>query len=273
MRFLVLGPLEVTDDGGQPVRIAGAKERTILAHLIADADRVVPTDDLIDELWGENPPRTADRTLRSYVSRLRRLLEPHRSTAVATEILRSRGDGYELIADGHEIDAVRFEQLAREGHRLLEVGNPVEADLALHEALDLFRGAAYQEYRYTGFGGSEGERLEELRRAAIEDRIDARLANDDPGSLVADLEGMVREAPLRERRWGQLMLALYRAGRQAEALQAFTRARVVLVDELGIEPGPDLQRLQAAILAHDPALAREWPAHPECGSSGRRLPL
>ncbi len=263
MRFLVLGPLEVMDDGGQPLQIAGAKERTLLAHLIANADRVVPADDLIDELWGENPPRTAERTLRSYVSRLRRSLDPERSTEAATETLRSRGDGYELIADGHQIDAVRFEALAGEGHRLLGAGNPDDADLVLEEALDLWRGAAYQGFRYTGFGGSEGERLEELRRAAIEDRIDARLANGDAESLVADLEGMVREEPLRERRWGQLMLALYRAGRQAEALRAFTRARTVLVDELGIEPGPDLQRVQAAILAHDPALDRALPGHPE----------
>jgi WD40 repeat protein/DNA-binding SARP family transcriptional activator len=263
MRFLVLGPLEVMDGGGQPVRIAGAKERTILAHLIANADRVVSSDDLIDELWGQDPPRTADRTLRSHVSRLRRFLAPDRSTEVATEILRSRGDGYELIADGHEIDAVRFERLAGEGHRLLEVGNLEGAEAMLGEAMDLWRGTAYQEYRYTGFGGTEGERLEELRRAATEDRIDARLANGDPGSLVADLEGMVREEPLRERRWGQLMLALYRTGRQAEALQAFTRARAVLVDELGIEPGPDLQRLQASILTHDAALDRERPTHPD----------
>jgi len=262
MRFFVLGPLEVMDDGGQLVQIAGAKERALLAHLIANADRVVPADDLIDELWGENPPRTAERTLRSYVSRLRRSLEPDRSAEGATETLRSRGDGYELIADGHQIDAARFEALAREGHRLLGAGNPSEADLVLDEALELWRGAAYQGFRYTGFGGSEGERLEELRRAAIEDRIDARLADGGTDSLVADLEGMVREEPLRERRWSQLMLALYRAGRQAEALQAFTRARAVLVDELGIEPGPDLQRVQAAILAHDPVLDREVPGHP-----------
>ena len=239
MRFLVLGPLEVIDDGGQPIPIAGAKERTILAHLIANVDRVVPTDDLTDALWGEDPPRTAERTIRSYVSRLRRALEPG-SGREPTEILRTRSDGYELMAAGPEIDAVRFEQLAGEGHRFLESGNPEEADRVLEQALDLWRGAAYQEYRYVGFGGSEGQRLEELRRAAIEDRFDARLANGDAGSLVADLEGMVREEPLRERRWGQLMVALYRAGRQAEALQAFTRARAVLVDELGIEPGPDL---------------------------------
>ncbi|MDP9184868.1 MAG: winged helix-turn-helix domain-containing protein, partial [Actinomycetota bacterium] len=263
MRFLVLGPLEVMDDGGLPVQIAGAKERMILAHLIANADSVVPTDDLIDELWGEGPPRTAERTLRSYVSRLRRVLEPGRSAEKATEILRSRGDGYELIADGHQIDAVRFERLAEEGHRLLAVGSPTDAELMLAEGLGLWRGVAYQEYRYTGFGGSEGQRLEELRRTATEDHIDAGLANGNAPSLIADLEGMVRQEPLRERRWGQLMLALYRAGRQAEALQAFTRARAVLVDELAIEPGPDLQRLQAAILDHDPGLDQVPLAHPE----------
>ncbi|HEX3300521.1 MAG TPA: BTAD domain-containing putative transcriptional regulator, partial [Actinomycetota bacterium] len=263
MRFLVLGPLEVIDDGDQPVEIAGAKERTILAHLIANADHVVPADDLIDELWAENPPRTAEKTLRSYVSRLRRSLEPDRSAEAANGILRSRGDGYELLADGHQIDAIRFEHLAKEGNRLLVDGSPTEADHVLETALALWRGAAYQEYRYTGFGGSESERLEELRRSAAEDRIDARLMNGDAGALVADLEGMVREEPLRERRWGQLMLALYRTGRQAEALQAFGRARAVLVDELGIEPGHDLQRLQASILAHDPALDLGQPAPPD----------
>jgi WD40 repeat protein/DNA-binding SARP family transcriptional activator len=262
MRFLVLGPLEVIDDGGRPVPIAGAKERTILAQLIANADRVVPADDLIEALWGESPPRTAERTLRSYVSRLRRFLESDRSAEGATEVIRSRGDGYELIADGHQIDALRFVELAGEGRRLLERGNDKEADLVLEEGLALWRGAAYQEYRYIGFGGSESDRLEELRRTAVEDRIDAQLAYGDPSSLVADLEGMVREEPLRERRWSQLMLALYRAGRQAEALQGFTRARAVLVDELGIEPGPDLQRLQAAILDHDPALDRDRPTSP-----------
>ena len=128
---------------------------------------------------------------------------------------------------------------------------------ALDEALDLWRGQAYQGYRYTGFGAAEGEKLDEDRRSATEDRIDARLAVGDAGELVAELEAMVREDPLRERRWGQLMLALYRAGRQAEALKAFTRARTVLIDDLGIEPGPELQRLQAAILDHDTELEHD----------------
>jgi DNA-binding SARP family transcriptional activator/WD40 repeat protein len=263
MRLLVLGPLEVTEGGGDPLPIAGSKERTILACLIAHAGRVVPVDDLIEELWGEHPPRTAEKTLGSYVSRLRRALQPGRSNGSGAHVIVSRGDGYSLDHAGHEIDAIRFEQLTGEGHRLLDSGCPREADPVLEEALGLWRGPAYQGYRYTSFGAAEGERLDELRRAAAEDLIDSRLAGGDVGQLVPKLEGMVREEPLRERRWGQLMIALYRAGRQAEALQAFTRARGILVGELGIEPGSELQRLQAAILGQDPELERGWPAHAE----------
>jgi WD40 repeat protein/DNA-binding SARP family transcriptional activator len=259
MRFLVLGPLEVREEGGDPLPIPGSKERTILAYLIARAGRVVPVDDLIEELWGEHPPRTVEKTLGSYVSRLRRALQPGRSNGSGTNLIVSRRDGYSLDTDGHQIDAISFEQLAGEGHRLLDIGRPREADPVLEGALDLWRGAAYQGYRYTGFGAAEGERLDELRRAAAEDLIDSKLACGDVGQLVPTLEGMVREDPLRERRWGQLMVALYRDGRQAEALQAFTRARGILVGELGIEPGFELLRLQAAILAQDPELERGWP--------------
>jgi WD40 repeat protein/DNA-binding SARP family transcriptional activator len=264
MRFLVLGPLEVAQTGGDPLPIAGSKERTILACLVARAGRVVPVDDLIEELWGDHPPRAPERTLVSYVSRLRRELQPRRSAGSNVEVIVFRADGYTLESDGHEIDAISFEQLAVEGHRLLATGRTAEADPVLQEALGLWRGTAYQGYRYTGFGAAEGDRLDELRRTATEDLIDSRLGGADPGQLVAELEAMVREEPLRERRWGQLMVALYRAGRQAEALQAFARAREVLVDELGIEPGPELQRLQAAILSHDPELepGRASPAEP-----------
>jgi WD40 repeat protein/DNA-binding SARP family transcriptional activator len=263
MHFLVLGPFEVTAESGDPLPIAGSKERTILACLIARAGRVVPVDDLIEELWGDHPPRTAERTLGSYVSRLRRALQPGRSNGSGPGVIVSSGDGYSLDYAGHQIDAIRFEQLAGEGHRLLDAGHPREADPVLEGALGLWRGAAYQGYRYTGFGAAEGERLDELRRAAAEDLIDSRLAGGDVGQLVPELEGMVREEPLRERRWGQLMVALYRAGRQAEALQAFTRARGILVGELGVEPGSELQRLQAAILAQDPELHRGSPAQAE----------
>ena len=259
MRFLVLGPLEVSQAGGEPLPIAGSKERTILACLVARAGRVVPVEDLIEELWGDHPPRTPERTLISYVSRLRRELQSRRSPGSNVDVIIFRADGYTLESDGHEIDAVSFEQLAVEGHRLLDAGHPAKADPVLEEALGLWRGTAYQGYRYTGFGAAEGDRLDELRRTATEDLIDARLAGADPGQLVPELEAMVREEPLRERRWGQLMVALYRGGRQAEALQAFARAREVLVGELGIEPGPELQRLQAAILSHDPELERGRP--------------
>jgi DNA-binding SARP family transcriptional activator/WD40 repeat protein len=265
VRFLVLGPLEVAADGGDSLPIAGSKERTVLAFLLARWGHVVSVDDLIEELWGEHPPRTAEKTVGSYVSRLRRALRPGQSPGSNHDIIVSRGAGYALEPGGHLIDAIRFEQLASDGHRLLAAGHPRQADRLLEEALGLWRGAAYQGYRYTGFGAAEGERLEELRRTATEDLIDSRLAAGGAGQLVAELQAMVREGPLRERRWSQLMVALYRAGRQAEALQVFTRAREVLVGELGIEPGPELQRLQAAVLAQDPGLERGWPVHADPG--------
>src|SRR5215472_4869185 len=265
VRFLVLGPLEVVADGGDLLPIAGSKERAVLAFLLARGGRVVSIDDLTEELWGEHPPRTADKTVGSYVSRLRRALRPGQSAGPNHEVIVSRGGGYALERAGHLIDALSFEQLASDGHRLLAAGHPGDAGRLLEEALGLWRGAAYQGYRYTGFGAAEGDRLEELRRTAAEDLVDARLAAGDAGRLVAELQAMAREEPLRERRWSQLMVALYRAGRQAEALQVFTRAREVLVGELGIEPGPELQRLHAAILAHDPGLERGWPVRAEPG--------
>src|SRR5438552_3218386 len=263
MRFLVLGPLEVSEAGGEPLPIAGSKERTILACLIERVGRVVPVDELIEELWGDRPPRNPEKALVSYVSRLRRALQPGRPSDTDPELIFFRGDGYVLEADGHLVDAIRFEQLAGEGHRLLDAGRLAEADPVLEEARGLWRGAAYQGYRYTVFGAAEGERLDELRRTATEDLIDSRLAGEDPGRLVPELEAMVRQEPRRERRWGQLMVALYRAGRQAEGLRAFTRAREVLVGQLGIEPGPELQRLQEAILSHDRGLERGQPVRAE----------
>ena len=256
MRFLVLGPLEVSEEGGDQLAIAGAKERTILAHLIARAGQVVSVDDLIDELWGAEPPRAPEKTLASYVSRLRRDLRIRSSADANGDVIVFRSDGYALANDGNEIDAATFERLASDGHRLLESGLVDEADPVLDRALTMWRGDAYQGFRYTRFGASEGDRLDELRRTAAEDLIDARLGGADPAALVPDLEAMVRDEPLRERRWGQLMVALYRAGRQAEALQAFRRARDVLVGDLGIEPGPELQRLHTAILSQDLSLDR-----------------
>src|SRR3954447_15166701 len=256
MRFLVLGPLEVAEPGVKAFPIAGSKERTILACLIARAGQVVPVDDLVDELWGDSPPRAPEKTLTSYVSRLRRDLQSGRAAGSNGDVIVFRSGGYALERDGHDIDAVGFEHLASEGHRLLEAGDTGQADRLLAQALDLWRGAAYQGYRYTRFGAAEGDRLDELRSIAAEDLVESRLGSADPGRLVPELEAMVRDEPLRARRWAPLMVALYRAGRQAEALQAFARAREVLVGELGVEPGVELQRLQTAILAHDPDLDR-----------------
>jgi DNA-binding SARP family transcriptional activator/WD40 repeat protein len=253
MRFLVLGPLEVLGEGGDPVAIAGPKERTILAYLIARSGSVVSIDDLIDELWGDDPPRTAEKTIGSYVSRLRRVLDP--KVGGGRSVIMSRGDGYELAAGGQDVDAGLFEVQAREGRERLAADDAEGAAQTLTAAIGLWRGDAYQGLRYTRFGDTEGERLDELKRSAAEDLAQARLAMGSGSELIAELEGAVREAPLRERRWGQLMLALYRSGRQAEALDAYRRARSVLSDELGIEPGPDLQALHAAILRQDRSLA------------------
>jgi WD40 repeat protein/DNA-binding SARP family transcriptional activator len=256
MRFLVLGPLEVLGDDGGSLSIAGSKERTILADLIAHAGLVVSVDSLIDELWGDQPPRTAEKTIGSYVSRIRRALEAGLAAGTPRDVIIARSDGYELLEGAHAIDATDFERLAEEGRRLLVAGDMKGAASTLTAALELWRGDAYQGLRYTGFGAAEGDRLDELRRAAVEDSVDARLSLGADGSLVAELEGLVREAPLRERRWGQLMLVLYRTGRQAEALDAYRRAREILVNELGIEPGPDLQQIHEAILKQDSALGQ-----------------
>src|SRR5512134_1879881 len=198
MRFRVLGPLEVLGDGGDQLSIAGSKERTILAYLIARAGGVVSADDLIDELWGERPPRTAKKTLGSHISRLRGALDPGRAKGSSDDVIATRSGGYLLEPATCEIDALRFERLAMEGAGLLAEGRADAATKLLEEALGLWRGAAYQGLRYTGFGAAEGERLDELRRSAVEDRVDAELELGTDGSLVALLEGMVREEPLRE---------------------------------------------------------------------------
>src|SRR5215469_4446539 len=151
MQFLVLGPLEVMAEGGDLLPIAGAKERTVLAFLLARGGRVVSVDDLIEELWGEHPPRTAEKTVGSYVSRLRRTLRPGQSPGPNGDVIVSRGAGYALERAGHVIDAIGFEQLASDGHQLLTAGHSGEAGRLLGEALGLWRGAAYQGYQYTGF--------------------------------------------------------------------------------------------------------------------------
>jgi DNA-binding SARP family transcriptional activator len=253
MRFQVLGPLEVEADDG-PVVLGGPKERLLLALLLTRPNQVVSVEALIAGLWGEQPPPTAAKTLQSHVKRLRRALEPDRNRGAGGEIVVTCQPGYLLRVAPGALDAARFEELTAQGRRALAGGQVHDAASLLREALGLWRGQAYQEFTDSDVAAAEADRLAELRLGAVEDRIEAELRLGRHRELVAELEGLVRDQSLRERLWAQLMLALYRSGRQADALLTYQRARSVLVEELGIDPGAELRRLHAAILAQDPGL-------------------
>jgi DNA-binding SARP family transcriptional activator len=242
LEFRILGSLEVRADG-KTVPLGGQKQRALLAILLLRAGQVVSTDRLIDDLWGEHPPRTAATSLQNFVSQLRK--------ALGAQALVTRAPGYLLDLNGGELDLLRFEELVRTAH------GAEEEDRArlLREALDLWTGAPLAEFAYEPFAEGEIARLEERRLAAREDLHDAELELGQHAQLVGELEQLVAQNPLRERLRGQLMLALYRAGRQAEALQAYQEGRRALVDELGIEPSPALQALHASILRQETALA------------------
>jgi WD40 repeat protein/DNA-binding SARP family transcriptional activator len=268
MRFLVLGPLEVEADDG-PVVLGGQKERLLLAQLLTRPNQVVPVEALVRGLWGEHPPPTAAKTLQSHVVRLRRALEPARARGAAGEVLVTREPGYLLRVAPGALDATRFEELTVAGRRALGDGSVELAGSLLREALGLWRGRAFEEFLDADFAAAEADRLAELRLVALEDCLEAELRLGRHRELVAELEGLVREQPLRERLWAQLMVALYRSGRQADALLAYQRARSILVEELGIDPGAELRRLQAAVLAQDPGL--DLPAAAEATPT-RELP-
>ncbi|HET6918271.1 MAG TPA: BTAD domain-containing putative transcriptional regulator, partial [Jiangellaceae bacterium] len=249
--FSVLGPLQVRGDDG-PVDLPSPLERALLAHLVARAGRTVSTDELIDTLWRDTPPRTAAKALQNHVLRLRNVLEPERDGSPV--VLVTDGSGYRLDVVDDAIDARRFERLVALGRRAYKEGRVEAAAKTLADALALWRGPAYAGLESTPFGGSEARRLEELRLVALEDRIAADLDLGRARESVAELESLVHEHPLREQFWQLLVLALYRADRQADALAAYSRARDVLVDELGVEPSADLRRLQLQVLEQDSAL-------------------
>ena len=242
MRFAILGPIEV-HDGKTPLSLGGGQQRKLLALLLLQANRPVPSDRLIEELWGGRPPETAAKALQGLVSQLRKQL------GAAT--VETVSGGYLVRIDDGDLDARRFEQLLQDARRLASS----DALATLHEALALWRGPALADFAYDDFARGEIERLEELRETCIERRIQLELALGRHDDLVPELEALVRKHPHRERLRHQLMLALYRSGRQADALGAYRDARRVLRDELGLDPGDDLQELQRAILAHDPAIA------------------
>jgi DNA-binding SARP family transcriptional activator/DNA-binding CsgD family transcriptional regulator len=244
MQYRLLGALEV-QNGGSPIALGGAKQRALLGVLLVNANQVVSRDRLIDELWGEVPPPSVVQSIQVYVSRLRKLLPP--------DTLLTRTTGYVLEVDPKDVDLSCFERLLGEGRKALAAHDPQRATEVLHDALDLWRGPPLAEFAFEPFAHAAIGRLEELRVAALEDRIEADLELGRHAELIAELEALIAENPHRERLRGQLMLALYRSERQAEALEVYRRGRRAL-DELGIEPSAVLQQLEKAILNHDPAL-------------------
>jgi DNA-binding SARP family transcriptional activator len=241
-RFRILGPLEVVADDGTPIPLGGAKQRAVLAVLLLRAGEVVSTDFLIEAVWGGDAPRTAPTSLQNSISALRKLLGP--------DLLVTRAPGYALATNGDSIDLHHFERLVREAAGQ----EAAERSRLLSEALSLWRGDPLAELAFEPFAQPEVRRLEELRLVAAEDWIDAELESGRHAEVVPRLESLVAQFPMRERLRGQLMLALYRAGRQADALAAYQGARRVLVEELGLDPGPQLQQLHAAILRQEAGL-------------------
>jgi DNA-binding SARP family transcriptional activator len=249
MDFRLLGPLEVSE-GDRPIAVGAGKQRALLAVLLLHPNEVVSTERLVDELWGASPPATVGKSVQTYVSRLRKVLGDGR--------LGTRPPGYVLRVEPAELDAARFERLVAEASGAA----PREAARALHEALALWRGPALGDLAYEPFAQGEVARLEELRLAAIEQRIDAELATGRHAELAGELEALVRAHPSRERLVAQLMLCLYRCGRQGDALDAYRSARAALVEELGLEPGRPLRELHQGILRQDRALDLVPPREP-----------
>jgi DNA-binding SARP family transcriptional activator len=240
--FRLLGPLEASDEN-RPVTLPAGKPRGLLARLLLDAGRVVAVETLVDSLWGENPPPSAHKVLQVYVSQLRK--------ALGADTIETRPPGYLLRVGRDEYDLGRFETLAEAGRG---TGDPALRAQVLGQALSLWRGPALDEFRREPFARAAAARLAELRLTALGQRIDAELALGEHERLVGELGALVEQEPLREQPRRQLMLALYRCGRQADALACYREGRRLLVEELGIEPGPSLQELERAILRHDPAL-------------------
>jgi DNA-binding SARP family transcriptional activator len=252
MEFRILGPLEALD-GGRVVKLGGSRQRALLALFLLHRGETLSTDRLIDELWGERPPATALKSMQVYISRLRKALASGAGGA-SPGMLLTREHGYELELDPECLDSHRFELLVAEARAESAAGRPKLAASALEEALSLWRGPPLAELAYESFAQREISRLEELRVAAVEQLIEAKLALGAHAEVVPQLETLIGEHPYRERLRAHLMLALYRCDRQADALQAYQDARTTLVEELGIEPGERLRELERAILAQDSEL-------------------
>ena len=265
MEFRLLGPLEVCSDG-EPIVLAGLKQRAILTILLLKTNQVVPRARLLAEVWGERAPGS-EHSLDVHISRLRKALTPGGEGSA----LVRRGRGYLLCVQEGTLDLVRFEQRIAAGQQILAEGRPAAAAALLNNGLGLWRGEPLAEFADQAFAVAELGRLKELRLAALEARVEADLALGREAAIVGDLESLVNANPYRERFRAQLMLALYRAGRQAEALAVYADTRRLLIDELGIEPGEQLRGLHSAMLAQDPGLrpvGSAWNGSAGNGSAG-----
>ncbi|MBV8712886.1 MAG: winged helix-turn-helix domain-containing protein, partial [Solirubrobacterales bacterium] len=244
LEIRLLGPLEV-EAGGRPAEVSGSKRRGLLALLALHSGRVVDVEELIDVLWGEELPAAPRNAVQHHVARLRAALGP--------EAIFASADGYAL--HGASVDALRFEELVQEARFALQEGDVRAGADSVSLALEMWRGPPLHGLTDMPWFSAEARRLQALRVDAFEEQFEAALALGEHREVVSALHAALEENPVRERLWGQLMLALYRSGRQADALETFQQARRRLVDETGLEPGPELRRLQAAILAQDPAIA------------------
>ena len=271
LEFLVLGPLEVRS-GGRPLQLRSAKQRALLAVLLLNVNEVVSSDRLIDAVWPEKPPGNATNLLHVHVSQLRKLLESARASGTAG-LLITRSPGYVLRVEPEQLDSVRFERLLHEGLTLLAGHEPERASETIGQALGLWRGPALADFAFDDFARSESGRLDDLHMLAIEEGIEAALALGRHAALAGELEALAAEHPLRERLAAQLMVALYRSNRQAEALEVYSATRKRLVDELGIEPGQALKQLERAILDQDPSLDLPGPASEPAATPVADLPI
>ena len=253
MDFKILGPLEI-HDGGRRLTPRGPKQRLLLAVLLLREGEVVSSDQLVESLWGANPPPTATKTIQMHVSQLRALLEPERARGAAGRRIVTRPPGYELRIEQSQLDLNRFQRTVAEARRARDAGRQREAASLLRDALALWRGPPLADLGFESALQGDIARLVEARLTALEDRFDADLALGRHADVIGELEGCADEHPLRERVRAQLMLALYRTGRQSEALEVYRETRRALVEELGIEPSRELRELERAILAQDPGL-------------------
>jgi DNA-binding SARP family transcriptional activator len=249
MKFSVLGSIEATV-GDTQLELGGVKQRAILGYLVLHANKVVPTSQILQAMWDGIPPPTARKMIQNAVSGIRRVLGGHDEPAGAPT-LRTHPPGYQLRTDVEDVDLFQFRRLAQEGRQAIAAGTPAPGVELLREALSLWRGRALADLVEAGMCWSELAAIEDERLSALEDRLDAELACGRHREITPELEVITATEPVRERLCQQFMLALYRSGRQADALRVYRRTREALVDGLGLEPGRELQELQQRILEHD----------------------